>query len=201
MNFFEFERDTNYPDVWYNDKVKHFTSVVCPKYPGHQRGVRKDMPLSIEIKKPKIGDFISTVYSDWLVKDNVAELFSKYGFTGYRLRRVDIYNTKLPYDLWEIIVTGKGGEAQRKCGVYKKYECKYCHNTIYHAFSNETGIIVDEANWDGSDLFTINAYPKFILVSERVKMVIEENQLKGVILVRSTDLRRNEYYGNEVSPH
>jgi len=200
--FYELEKDSNYPDVWYNNEIDHFISIVCPIHDGHQRGTRnKAMNLSIEIKKKKFGDFVSTVYSDWIITDHVAEILSNHELTGYKLQPIDVCNMILPYRLWELVVIGKGGEAHPDSGITRTYHCEHCNHIKYRAFKNGVGIIVDESNWDGSDFFTVTAYPKFILVNEKVKSIIEENNLKGALLVPTTELTRNEAYSDEVSPY
>jgi len=181
--FYKFEKNYKYSEVWYNDKIDHFIGIICPKHDGHRRcGRNANMNLSIEIKKKKFGDFISTVYSDWLITDKVVKMFQKHNLKGYEIKPVDVCNMTLPFNLWEFIVTGKGGEAHPYSGIVKTYHCKYCNRTKYRAFKNGTGIVVDESNWDGSDFFTITAYPKFVLVNEKVKSIIEENDFKGVLL-------------------
>jgi len=200
--FYKLMKDERYTSVWYNDTIDHFIGIKCPVYDGHQRGTRnKDMNLSIEVKRKKLGDFVSTVYSDWLINDNVVELFQKNNLTGYKLKPVNVCNMELAYNLWELVVIGKGGEAHPDSGIVKTYQCEYCNNVNYRAFKNGIGIIVDENNWDGSDFFTITAYPKFVLVNEKVKSIIENNKLKGVKLILSTDLKRPEYFSDEISPY
>ena len=198
--FYSLERNKRYPDVWYNDKIELHRTVVCPMNDGHQRAARNDSNLSIRIKSKVIGDFITTVYSDLLITDKVVNIFAVNKLTGYELRRVDVCNKDLPYNIWELIITGKGGEAHKDSGIVFKRQCEYCKHTVYSAFTNGIGIIVDENNWDGSDLFTINAYSKYILVNEKVKDLINNNGLKGVIPILSRNLIRNDRFGNEVSP-
>lgn len=202
MTFYKLVWDEKYSDVWYNDKIDHFIGITCPIHDGHQRGTRnKDMNLSIKIQNKKFGDLISTVYSDWLITDKVAEIFSKNVLTGYELKSVDVCNRTLPIKLWELVITGQGGEAHPNSGIVKTYHCEHCNYKKYRAFQNGVGIIVDESNWDGSDFFTITAYPKFILISENVKSIIEKNDLNGVLLVPTTELTRDEVYSDEVSPY
>ena len=188
MIFYKLKIDDKYPCPWYNDKVDHFDRVICPKHPGHQRGVRNEHPLSIEIKKFKFGDFVSTVYSDWLITDRVAEIFESNHLTGYELRPVDVCNATLPFPLWEIVVTGKA-EPHPDSGIKEIYRCEYCGSIKRRAFNDSTGIIIDEATWDGSDFFRIEAYPKYIFVVEKVKKIIEEYHLAGTLLIPSTELR------------
>ncbi|ACV61102.1 hypothetical protein Dtox_0142 [Desulfofarcimen acetoxidans DSM 771] len=193
--FYELEKDDKYPSVWYSDSddFDPFISIKCPKYPGHQRGVRDiNVNLWIDIKKPKMGDFVSTVYSDWLITDHVAEIFKANNLTGYRLQPVKVCNKKLDFNLWELIITGSAGKAHPDSGIYVKEHCEYCGSMIYSPIKKGIGIIVDEARWDGSDFFTITEYYKYVFITEKVKKIIEENNLRGVRLVWPSELGFDE---------
>jgi len=147
-----------------------------------------------------MGNFVSTVYSDWLITEKVARVFEENKLTGYKLREVDVGGLEINTKLWELVVTGKGGEAHPKSKIKRKYYCKHCGHMIYSALRTGIGIIVDEKNWDGSDFFTITAYPNYALINERVKQIIEENNLKGVFFTPTNELKRNIYLaGDEVS--
>ena len=198
--FYKMKHDSKYPDLWKNDKVIQSQRIVCPQYPGHQRGVRTAWSLSLMPKSSRIGDFGNTVTSEWLVTDEVACALKESSFTGYDFRPVDLCNNKIKSPLWELFITGKGGEAHPDAGIIKTYYCASCGQTNYRAFTNGIGIIVDESNWDGSDFFTITAYPKFVLVTQRIKDFIEKKHWKGVLFVKSTELLRDERYGDTVSP-
>ena len=189
--FYVLRRDDKYPDVWYNDsdEFEPFISVKCQKYPEHQRGERDiNINLWIDIKKPKMGDIVSTVYSDWLITDHVAEIFKAHNLTGYKLNPVKVCNKKLDYNLWELIITGSAGRAHLDSGLDLKLYCEYCSLTRYTPIKKGIGIIVDEAHWDGSDFFTIMEYYKYVLITEKVKKIIEENNLKGVRVASPSEL-------------
>jgi hypothetical protein len=189
--FYELEKDDKYPDVWYNDSDEfHSSNVVkCPKDPGHQRGERdQSINLWIDIKKPKIGDFIPTVYSDWLITDRAAEIFKAHNLTGYRLQPVKVCNKKLDFNLWELVVTGSAGKAHPDSGLDLVFHCEHCGLTRYKRIKKGVGIVVDETHWDGSDFFTIVEYYKFVLITEKVKKIIEEYNLKGVKIISPSEL-------------
>jgi hypothetical protein len=191
--FYELERDDIYPDVWYSDEEAFdpFTEVKCPKDPGHQRGERDyNVNLWIDIKKPKMGDFVSTVYSDWLITDRVAEIFKTHNLTGYELHPVKVCNKKLEFNLWELVITGNAGRAHPDSDLNLRLYCKYCGLTRYTPIKKGLGIIVNETQWDGSDFFTIIEYYKYVLITEKVKKIIEENNLKGVRVVLPSELGR-----------
>lgn len=198
--FYELEYDDDYPRLWTDDSVQQTRTIICPRYPGHQRGQRVARELSLVQKSKRIPDFANTYFSDWILKDHVAAALRSSGFTGFELRRVNLKNNSTGAPLWELYVTGKGGEAHPSSGIIKIRECPYCGSTQYRGFTNGTGIIVDERQWDGSDFFTITAYPKFVLVTERVKEFIVNHRWTGLSFVLSTDLRNPDWMGDEVSP-
>ncbi|HNX29617.1 MAG TPA: hypothetical protein PKN87_09465 [Syntrophomonadaceae bacterium] len=139
-----------------------------------------------------MGDFVSTVFSDWLITDRVAEIFKAHNRTGYKLHPVKVCNKKLSFNLWELVVTARAGKAHPDSGIYVKEHCGYCGSTVYSPIKKGVGIIVDETRWDGSDFFIITEYYKFVLITEKAKKVIEENKLKGAKIVLASDLGWDE---------
>lgn len=183
--FYVMNYDLKFKDVDYA-KGTQWEKITCPANDGHQRAGNRIGPLRIDIVSRKVGDFINTFLSEWLISDKVAVLFKDNGFTGYELKPATVCNIQLPYNLWEFVVTGKGGDADPASGIYLKKECTYCNHKRYSAYEN--GIVVNEDNWDGSDIFTVTGYSGLILVTERVKEVVEENKLTGVEFIPSHEL-------------
>jgi len=184
--------DDQYPEVWYNSKIDHFRSIDCPVFPGHARAKRNDSNLSIEIKRKKMGDFVSTVYSDWLITDKTAELFKKLKLTGYKLRNVNISNKIVPFELWEFIVVGKA-KIHSDSGVKELYHCEHCDLFVRGTSCDSKGVIIDESTWDGSDFFSIEEKDTCVLVTEKVKKIFDIHKLTGILLVPCT-----EYYLDDI---
>ncbi|MFZ5868245.1 MAG: HEAT repeat domain-containing protein [Thermodesulfobacteriota bacterium] len=160
--------------------------------------------LTVVLPSPKMGDFVWTWYSDCIVTERVLSLFRQARFTGFRARPVAVDKIKrvsrkrreeltIPA-LWELLIQGKGGDAAPESGIYPLYEIENSGIFSYSSFRN--GIVVDEANWDGSDFFTINGYPKYILVTERVKDLIIGHQLTNCALIPSHKLE----WGSGIRP-
>jgi hypothetical protein len=152
--------------------------------------------LTIILPSPWVGDFTWTWYSDCIVTDAVLSLFRQEGFTGFEPRPVVVEKFKrlsrkrgkevaIP-PLWELLILGKGGDAAPESGIYPLYEIEDTGRFSYSSFRN--GIIVDEANWDGSDFFVVNGYPKHILVTMRVKDLIVSHHLSNCALIPSHKL-------------
>lgn len=175
----------------WSDKVGgRSTGRILPPY-GEPR-----VNLTIILPSFKVGDFIWTWYSDCIVTEDTLSLLRQAGFTGFDVRPVIVEKIKrlsrkrreevsIP-PLWELLIQGKGGDAATKSGIYPLYEIEDTGRFLYSSFRN--GIIVDEANWDGSDFFAVNGYPKFILVTERVKELIIAHQLTNCALIPSHKL-------------
>jgi len=186
MIFYDLGKDYKYKDVEHA-KGTDWEGIICPVNKGHQRAGNRIGPLRINIKSKKLSDFLTTFLSDWIITDKVSEIFKSTGITGYELRSVIVCNMNLPFSLWELIVTGKGGDAHPDSGIYIKKYCEYCNFKRYSAYEN--GIIVDENNWDGKDILTVTGYPGHVLVTERVRNIIEENKLTGVLFTPSNELK------------
>jgi hypothetical protein len=178
----------------------------CSINPKHKNAIRT-AALKVELPSPNLGDFVWTFYSECLITDRVLGLFKDKGFTGFDIKPVEVVKVKrarkgVEYDipkLWEFIVTGKAGTAHPDSGIRVLWECEGCKEIEYSSYTN--GIIVDESKWDGSDFFTVNGYPRYILVTERVKEFVIEQQLINCSLIPSQNLqwgphiRPEEVYG------
>jgi hypothetical protein len=160
--------------------------------------------LSIILPSPRVGDFVWTWASDCIVTERVLSLFRQAGFSGFEARPVTVDKIKrvsrkrreeltIPA-LWELLIQGKGGDATPESGIYPLYEIENSGRFQYSSFRN--GIIVNESNWDGSDFITINGYPKYILVTERVKEFIIGHQLTNCALIPSHKLE----WGSGIRP-
>jgi len=167
-------------------------TIHCPVYPLHQRAGKRIGNLTVVLPSQKIGDFVWTWHSDCLITDRVLNLFREAGFTGFTVNPVTIKpkterGRKLikPPVLWELVVTGRGGDAHPDSGIRLIYTCPHCGLIKYSSFRN--GIFVDEQAWDGSDFFTITGY-QFILVTERVKDFIIKRGLTNCALIPSQQL-------------
>jgi len=187
MLFYELcYNDKKYKDIDYADETD-WESIKCPKFDGHQRNGNRIGQLRIKISNRKYGDFLWTFLSEWLLNEKVVEVFTQNKITGYELKPVEIVKGKAQFNLWEFVIIGKGGEAKKESGIYLKQECQYCGLKVYSAYEN--GIIVDEKNWDGSDIFTVVGYSRYILVTEKVKELIKKHKLTGVYFLPSNELK------------
>ncbi|MEW6350874.1 MAG: HEAT repeat domain-containing protein [Thermodesulfobacteriota bacterium] len=153
--------------------------------------------LTIVLTSRKVGDFVWSWYGDCIVTEATLSLFRDEGFTGFVARPVTVEKIKrvsrklreqlaIP-PLWELRITGKGGDAAPESGIRVRHIDEKTGGRSYTSYRN--GIIVDEANWDGYDFFTINGYPKYILVTERVKELVIARHLTNCTLIPSHKLK------------
>ena len=186
MTFYHISYDPKLKDVQYSEGTD-WETIICPKYSGHQRAGNRIGLMKIDLKFGKTGDFLWTFLSECLIKNEIAVIFQTNNITGYELKKAAIATGNQIKDLWELVVVGQGGDASQDSGIYLKEHCNYCGLKRYSAF--EKGILVAKKNWDGSDIFTINGYQRYILVTEKVKELIEKNRFSGIKITPSDKLK------------
>ncbi len=166
--------------------------VVCPKHPGHQRAGRRITPLHLDIVRSTPTDFSRTMFGDIVISDNARAVMDSEGLTGFDVHPTVIVSSPSRFEyrssprLWELAVSGSAGNAHRRSGIVCREKCDACGLVTFSAFEN--GIIVDESTYDGSDFFSVTEYPRYILVSERAKEVLEGHRLSNVRFVDSSEL-------------
>jgi hypothetical protein len=190
MRYYNLSHDPKFKDVEYA-KGTDWEKVVCPVNDGHQRAGDRIGDLRINIIDKKRSEFLWTFFSECIISDKTANLFKSAGFSGFQLKPVQVRSKPVFEALWEFIVVGKGGEAHPDSGIFLKDECVHCGHIQYSAFEN--GIIVEEKNWDGSDFFTVTGYPRYVLVTSRVKELILREGLRNVRLTLANELKWPKY--------
>ena len=167
-------------------------TIRCSTDPGHQRAGRRVTELILDVVSWNVVDFSRTMLSDIVVTDHALDVLRVANLTGFIAKPTQIAtfpkqgeNSRFPR-LWELVVIGQGGPADRVSGIVTLRHCAECGLVQYSAFEN--GIVVNESTYDGSDFFIVAEYSKYILVSERAKSVIENRRLTNVGFVESSDL-------------
>lgn len=176
------------------DEDNPFESIYCPEFKGHQRAIRS-LTAQLRLIIPNNNDdLITTWYSDWLVNETVANLLKNNNITGYKLSDIIVRIDKrkgsnVNKKLYELVVTGSGGNIHPSSGYKVLDVCKYCGRVKFRSFDN--GIIVDRESWDKSDIFTVREYPKYILVTERVRKIFLDNKITGCEFFHADKLKHN----------
>jgi hypothetical protein len=167
-------------------------SIQCDAEPGHQRAGRRITPLFVDLTSWRTVDFSRTFFSDLVITEHALSVLRDARLTGFEVCDTFIKETPkrrrgtdLP-KLWELVVTGKGGHAHKDSDIVQRSHCTSCGHVRYSAF--ERGIRVDESTYDGSDLFAVTEYPKYILLSARAKLVIESARLTNAGFIESSQI-------------
>ena len=78
----------------------------------------------------------------------------------------------------ELIITGRAGYLKNMEGI-EIPKCPKCGAKDIPAAEKEKGFIVDE-EWDGSDMFYFKNWPGMIIITEKVRCLLEKNKMKNV---------------------
>jgi hypothetical protein len=186
MTFYHLSQDENYKEVEY-EQGTDWETIKCKINSGHQRAGKRLGQLRINIRSKKIADFLWTFLGEIIISDEVLKVFKENHITGFEVKPVEVCNVNVSQHYWELEIKGSGGEADLSSGIFLKKECSCCHLKRYSAFEN--GIIVKTENWDGSDIFTMTGYSGYVLISEKLKKIIENGNFKGLQMVPSETLR------------
>ena len=178
--------------------------ITCSLVPGHRRAGARLGNLNLVLPSSRIRDFVWTYMSECVITDRVLGLFKDRHFTGFSAREASIVRVAgsdvkaSVLTVWELQIDGRGGDAHPESGIRILYVCPQCRYTAYSSFRK--GIIIDETKWDGTDFCTVNGYSKHIVITERVKNLIVENNLTNCAIFRSEDLRWGSFPKPEERP-
>ena len=77
--------------------------------------------------------------------------------------------------------------------------CPSCGHLRYSACTNP-GRLIDPGKWDGSDFFMVWPLPAYVFITERVALMIQENDLSGGVLKQVGKLVFSSGIGSGFSP-
>lgn len=202
MKFYNLAENEEFSLLWWTNKIKFEKTPLCSKYPKkHINSGQRIGTLNLKTKgKKKFGDFIWTWMSDCLVTDKVVDIFIKNNVNGYELWPVEIINLDLPYKVWELRTLGWAGMASRKSGIELnlKESCFDCNHLRYTSLKYPKHLINDK-EWDGSDIFMVWPLPKYKFVSQKVYDIIKKEKLTGSSIVPVNEMELGSY-NNGFSP-
>lgn len=182
-----------------DDDGTSYESITCSLNSDHRRAGARIGNLQLVLPTRYIGDFIWTILGEGVATDRVVNVFTMNNVTGFRTRDARIAkikgrkkddNTPIP-TVCELEIIGKGGDAHPDSGIRLLSVCPECKRTRYSSFRN--GIIVDESRWDGSDIFAVNGYPSYWLVTDKVKDLIVQNSFTNCAIIPSKNLKWGNY--------
>lgn len=171
--------------AWWVEGEVDFAQVTCPLNEFHMRPGARTCDLSIVLPNKPVQDFVWTWMNECLIQDHVLGIFRSRGVTGFQVKPVRARferpgHKPLPV-LWELVVTGWGGMAAEASGIKLKTSCEGCGMLRYTDLSAHERLL-DESQWDGSDVFMVWPLPKFRLVTARVADLIRERRFSGATL-------------------
>lgn len=158
--------------------------VICPRFPGHQRGGKRTTDLKVVLHTADLHDFIWFDYGgECVIQDRVLQIFRDNNVTGFEVKAVRARfddSDMIPPIVWELVVTGWAGMAKPESGIRldESASCSECGHLRYTGLEKANEII-DTDRWDGSDFFMVWPMPRHIFVSDRVINIIRDHQLTG----------------------
>jgi hypothetical protein len=174
--------------------------VVCPRFPGHQRGGKRTTDLKIVLRTTELPDFIWFDYGGGcVIQDRVLQLLRDYYVSGFEVRPVSARfegSNKTPPTLWEVVVTGWAGMAKAQSGIQldASRSCLECGLLRYTGLNNPKELI-DESHWDGGDFFMVWPMPRYIFLTARVITIVRDHLLTGARQIHVSELRKKDGFG------
>lgn len=153
--------------------------------PGAELGLPK-----AEVQSSEMADFVHPSPGQIWVREKVMLVLDSAGLVGADLvpvqsswaRRSDPNGT--PPRLWEIVVTGSAW--RQNSDEQSIAVCNVCGRTV---FPNASQLQVDETRWDGSDFFHVDGNPNIVLVTERVRDLLDDGRLSNYQCVPASKSR------------
>ena len=191
------DRRTVYAEAFSDMKKEHCTDV-CDVCKGVLARRFSDNDISnVYFIGKKEGDYYYDLFLRvHIVSPRFLEILNNEKVTGFRVQDIEFSGwydrtTKKPLNIdgsvyKEIVITGKGGylldlygnDIPRcpKCGKIERFGIY-----AYHGFTTDY--------WDGSDMFFLKNWPGVLIVTEKVKKVVEKNKLKNIKFTKLSEFR------------
>ncbi|WP_160680902.1 hypothetical protein [Clostridium sp. C8-1-8] len=151
--------------------------------------------LKVCMKGEKVGDYYGATFD--IISGRLQQLLKNENIDGYELRDVDIedwvdngYNSiDIDYsDLKAIIPKSSCGCLRHKDGrIIEK--CQACGTMIYKKRKEVEGLGIDLEVWDKSDIFCYDNWKGNLIVTERLKKLIEKGKYKNIQFINIKDFR------------
>ncbi|WP_142347351.1 hypothetical protein [Bacillus pseudomycoides] len=173
--------------------VNKFAKKVCGICGGIS--TTKQHPLRIYFQGKRMADFYSTP-SYTFISDKMQKALLENNITGFSLEPFILQEEaipfmKLPMDyvktLKELTVHGDGGYICHSNGEQIK-KCQHCGKISENKRTIE-GLSVSLKEWDGSDIFFFKNWIGVIIVTEKVKEIIEKHKFKNVRFIDLAEFR------------
>lgn len=174
------------------DNQPTWESLTCPAC-GRARHTKQIRDLSVELYGSVLCEFVWTDSPDVLVSNSLMNLLNRSNLNGFTFRSIEVVawwrtdkekretvNWLEQYPaplLFQLVVLGKGGSIVPQNQTHIESTCAVCGGIVYAPL--EKGILVDERQWDGSDMFVMDEFPGYVLVTERLLQYLETHQIQN----------------------
>lgn len=146
---------------------------------------RKNEKLKFHFEGKRIGDYYYT-HTCNLISKRMLQLLKDNGITGFVEKEIectgwyDRHGNKLDMDFEyvELEVTGRGGDLLDINGEKVK-KCPECNNLDWDSLEEVEGLSIGE-EWDGSDIFYFDDWEGAVIVTQRVKDLLESEGMKNI---------------------
>jgi hypothetical protein len=171
----------------------------CGLKQGHQRSANYGEKFSIEMP---LDTLTLSMYWTWmfdcLIRHDLSHLFASNGITGFRTQQVKIKlaGERVSHDFEMLKPIGWGGGATEKSGVKLLESCCACGYLRYSGVQDWRQLI-DWTQWDGSDIFIAWPLPKYILITDRVRDLLETNLIEEMTI---TSLEKMAPQDSDLTP-
>lgn len=133
----------------------------------------------------KVGDYYFAPICN-IVSEKMLQLLKDNEITGFREKEIectgwyDRHGNKLDMDFEyvELEVTGRGGDLLDIDGEKVK-KCPECNNLDWDSLEEVEGLSIGE-EWDGSDIFYFDDWKGAVIVTQRVKELLESEGMKNI---------------------
>lgn len=140
----------------------------------------------------QLHDVIDTTYSSlYLISDNMRNILTKNGVTGWKTFPIKIYdkkNNEIP-DYWGFSITGRCDSEVR----YRKdsiIEKQLVPNAPFSKYYK--GLNIDFTKWDGTDFFIAKHYLRPI-ISQKAREILVKYNLTNISATNINDIEKSDF--------
>lgn len=148
--------------------------------------IRYVKPIKFSIKGKNLADINYDLVPYKIISKKLQDVLTFHQLKGFELMEVEVtIHDALPgkedslKELKELIVNGRVGKLRNKDGI-ELANCPQCHRVSANVKDDVTGLHVDPKEWDGSDLFYFSNWEGNLIVTERVKGIMESAEITNV---------------------
>lgn len=161
---------------------------------------KKTSNLRIYFKGKKEADFyIAPPFH--IVTQRFQDVLSQHHFSGFSFEDVELtgwydsMNKPIEKDvsgIKEWVISGRAGKLRHLDGAFVTF-CPTCQRALPEGKKEVNGLSVHLEEWDGSDIFYFKNWFGMVIVTEKVKKVLEKNKIKNIQFQHIKDFKFTGY--------